>query len=427
MPKDAGRRAINAWAMYDWAESAYFTTIVSAIFPPFYRALAVSAGLSESNATASWAYTTSAALLIAAFIGPVLGAISDQTGGKKNFIAVFLSLGVLSTGLMVFLGENSYLFASFLFICGTVAVSASNIFYESLLPHITTRETIDQVSAKGYALGYLGGGILLTINILWYAKPEMFLLPSQTAAVKLSFLSVAVWWALFALPLFRRVPEPVLAHLPTECQNPVAAGFRSLLETFRNVMKYRQVLLFLAAFWLYSDGIGTIMKMAVAYGDELGIDVLDLVLALIITQFVGIPCSFGFGRLATWIGTRAAILVGLFVYTAISIGAYFMTTAAHFYILALMVGLVQGGTQALSRSLYASMVPKSQSAEFFGFFSASSKFAGIIGPLLFGLVSQGTGDSRISILSIALFFVSGAVLLTFVDVEEGRRRAQADG
>lgn len=192
-------------------------------------------------------------------------------------------------------------------------------------------------------------------------------------------------------------------------------------------MKYRQVLLFLAAFWLYSDGIGTIMKMAVAYGDELGIDVLDLVLALIITQFVGIPCSFGFGRLATWIGTRAAILVGLFVYTAISIGAYFMTTAAHFYILALMVGLVQGGTQALSRSLYASMVPKSQSAEFFGFFSASSKFAGIIGPLLFGLVSQGTGDSRISILSIALFFVSGAVLLTFVDVEEGRRRAQADG
>jgi UMF1 family MFS transporter len=191
-------------------------------------------------------------------------------------------------------------------------------------------------------------------------------------------------------------------------------------------MKYRQLMLFLAAFWLYSDGIGTIMKMAVAYGDEIGIDVSDLVLALIITQFVGIPCSFAFGWLAGRIGTRIAILVGLTVYALISVGAYFMTSATHFYILAFAVGLVQGGTQALSRSLYGSMVPKKRSAEFFGFYSASSKFAGILGPLLFGLVSQSTGSSRLSILSIVLFFVLGAVLLSFVDVDEGRRRAQGE-
>ncbi|HUV13229.1 MAG TPA: MFS transporter, partial [Acidobacteriota bacterium] len=276
------------------------------------------------------------------------------------------------------------------------------------------------------ALGYLGGGILLVINMLWYSYPEVFFLPSQAAAVKLSFLSVAVWWGLFSIPLLRRVPEPPVSQPLTPRSNPVKAGLRSLLKTFRNIMKYRQLLLFLIAFWLYSDGIGTIMKMAVAYGDEIGIDVSDLVLALIITQFVGIPCSFAFGRLAGRIGTRPSILVGLAVYASISVGAFFMTTAVHFYILALMVGLVQGGTQALSRSLYASMVPKSQSAEFFGFFSASSKFAGILGPLLFGLVSQGTGNSRLSILSIVVFFVFGAVLLSLVDVEEGRRRAQEE-
>ena len=426
MPKDVARKVINAWAMYDWANSAFFTTIVAAMFPPFYRSLATSAGLSEANATASWAYTTSVALLIAAIIGPFLGAISDQIGGKKKFILAFMSLGVLSTSMMVFLGEDTYIFASLLFIVGNVAVASSNIFYESLLPHITTPDNIDRVSTKGYALGYLGGGILLVINMLWYSYPEVFFLPSRAAAVKLSFLSVAVWWGLFSIPLLRRVPEPPLGRSLTLRSNPVKEGFRSLVKTLRNIMKYRQLMLFLVAFWLYSDGIGTIMKMAVAYGDELGIDVSDLVLALIITQFVGIPCSFGFGRLAGWIGARPSILVGLAVYASISVGAYFMTTAVHFYILALMVGLVQGGTQALSRSLYASMVPKSQSAEFFGFFSASSRFAGILGPLLFGLVSQGTGNSRLSILSIVLFFVLGGVLLSLVDVKEGRRRAQQE-
>jgi UMF1 family MFS transporter len=412
--------------MYDWANSAFFTTIVAAIFPPFYRSLAISSGLSEANATASWAYTTSAALLIVAVIGPLLGAISDQTGGKKRFIAAFVALGVLATAMMVFLGEDAYLIASLLFITGNVAVAASNIFYESLLPHITTPVTIDGVSAKGYALGYLGGGILLVINMLWYSYPEAFFLPSQTAAVKLSFFSVAVWWGLFSLPLFRWVPEPHLGQVQIPRPNPLKAGFKSLVKTFQNLMKYRQLMLFLAAFWLYSDGIGTIMKMAVAYGDEIGIDVSDLVLALIITQFVGIPCSFAFGWLAGRIGTRIAILVGLTVYALISVGAYFMTSATHFYILAFAVGLVQGGTQALSRSLYGSMVPKKRSAEFFGFYSASSKFAGILGPLLFGLVSQSTGSSRLSILSIVLFFVLGAVLLSFVDVDEGRRRAQGE-
>jgi UMF1 family MFS transporter len=406
--------------MYDWANSAFFTTIVAAMFPAFYRSLAISAGLSEANATASWAYTTSIALLIAALLGPLLGAVSDQTGGKKKFIAAFVGSGVLATAMMVFLGKDTYLAASLLFIIGNVSVAASNVFYESLLPHITTPDTIDRVSAKGYAIGYLGGGILLVLNILWYLFPEFFFLPSQVFAVKLSFFSVAIWWGVFSVPLFRHVPEPYHRLGSKMRSNPVKAGFLSLVNTLRQVMKYRQLLLFLVAFWLYSDGIGTIMKMAVAYGDEIGIDVTDLILALIMTQFIGIPCSFAFGWLADQIGTKPAILIGLLIYAVITLGAFFIASATHFYILAFLVGLVQGGTQALSRSLFGSMTPKSQSAEFFGFFSASSKFAGILGPLLFGIVSQGTGDSRISILSILVFFVGGAILLSFVNVEEGR-------
>ena len=419
----AYRKIINSWAMYDWANSAFATTIMAAMFPPFYRSLAVNAGLGEADATAAWAYTTSLSLLLIALLAPVLGAISDHTGGKKRFIAFFAILGVIGTGLFAFLGDTSYLWASVLFMIGDVGFAGANIFYESLLPHIAQKDDIDQVSTRGYAMGYLGGGILLIVNVLWYMNPELFFMPSTGFALRAAFFSVAVWWAVFSIPLFRNVPEPPVVRIERREVNFVRAGFSRLGHTFGQIRRYKQLLIFLIAFWIYNDGIGTIIKMATAYGDEIGIGLTDMTLALIITQFVGIPFSFGFGWLARRLGTKRSILLALGVYVLISIAGYFMQTATHFYILAFMVGTVQGGSQALSRSLYGTMVPKSQSAEFFGFFSTSSKFAGIIGPLIFGVVSQIAGASRLSILSVIAFFIIGGFLLIFVDEEEGRRVA----
>jgi UMF1 family MFS transporter len=419
-------KIINSWAMYDWANSAFATTIMAAMFPPFYRAMATAAGMTEGNATAAWAYTTSIALLIVALLAPVLGAISDHTGGKKWYIAFFAGMGILGTGLLVVLGEETYVLGSVLFIMGNVGFAGANVFYESLLPHIAKKGDIDQVSTRGYALGYLGGGILLIINMLWYNWPDLFFMPSVGFAVRAAFFSVAVWWTVFSIPLFRNVPEPPVVRTEDEPENFLRAGFARLAHTFRSLTSYRQLLLFLIAFWIYNNGIGTIIIMATAYGDEIGIGLSDMVIALIITQFVGIPFSFAFGRLARRISAKRAILLALIVYTLISIAGFFMQTATHFYILAFMVGLVQGGSQALSRSLYGAMVPKSQAAEFFGFYSTSSKIAGVLGPLLFGVVSQIAGESRLSILSLIIFFLIGGLLLTRVDVEEGIRVAQEE-
>jgi len=425
-PDRSYRKIINAWSMYDWANSAFATTIMAAMFPPFYRAMVTAAGLGEANATAYWAYTTSIALLLVALLAPVLGAISDHTGGKKWYIAFFAALGVVGTGLFVFLGDETYVLGSILFIVGNVGFAGGNVFYESLLPHIAKKGDIDQVSTRGYALGYVGGGILLIVNVLWFMKPEWFFMPNVGFALRASFFSVAVWWALFSIPLFRGVPEPPAARAGQDGANVLRAGFGRLAHTFRQITRYKQLLLFLVAFWIYNDGIGTIMKMATAYGDEIGIGLTDMTIALVITQFVGIPFSFGFGWLARRLGTKRSILLSLGVYTLVSVAGYFMQTATHFYILAFVVGMVQGGSQALSRSLYGAMVPKNQSAEFFGFFSTSSKFAGIFGPLLFGVVSQVMGGSRLSIVSLIVFFIVGGLLLTRVDEQEGIRVAQEE-
>jgi len=422
----AYRKIVNSWGMYDWANSAFVTTIMAAMFPPFYRSLVISAGLGEVNATAYWAYTTSIGLFLIALLAPVLGAISDHTGGRKRYIAFFAGLGILATGLFVILGDDTYILASVLFILGDVGFAGANVFYESLLPHIARSGDIDQISTRGYALGYVGGGILLILNVLWFTKPAWFFMPGTGFALRASFFSVAVWWAVFSIPLFRNVPEPGLVRTGQAGINLLRAGFRRLLHTFRQLRQYKQLLLFLVAFWIYNDGIGTIIKMATAYGDEIGIGLTDMIVALIVTQFVGIPFSFGFGWLARRIGAKRSILLGLGVYAVISTAGFFMRTAAHFYILAFMVGMVQGGTQALSRSLYGAMVPKSQSAAFFGFFSTSSKFAGIVGPLLFGVVSQATGGSRLGIVSLVIFFIVGGLLLTRLDEQEGVRVARQE-
>lgn len=426
MEPKAYRKIINSWAMYDWANSAFATIIMATLFPPFYRAMAINAGLTEASATTAWAYTTVVALCIVAFSGPVLGSLADHTGHRKLYIATFAGLGIFGSALLAFLGKDAYLLGSIIFILSYLGFAGSNIFYESLLPYIAKQEDIDWVSAKGYALGYLGGGILLGINALWVMRPEWFFLADKTTAVRLAFLSVAVWWVLFSVFLFRNVPEPPNSKAGKLKKDAVRKSFTHLIETFKKIKNYRELFLFLVAFWLYSDGIGTIIKMATAYGDEIGIGVTDMLLAILVTQFVGIPCTFGFGWLAGRLGTKRSIVLGLAIYTVICIGGMFMQTAVDFYILAIMVGLTQGGTQALSRSLYARMVPRQYASEFFGFFSTSSRFAGIFGPLIFGTITIMAGGSRLSILALILFFIAGGVLLTRVNEEQGIRSAQRE-
>ncbi len=425
-PDRIHRKIINSWCMYDWANSAYATTVMAAMLPPYFSNVAQDAGFTGSQASSMWGYITSLTMLIIALMAPILGSVADYTGSKKKFMSVFFIIAITFTSLLVFIGTGDWLMCLIFFALAGIGNAGANVFYDSLLPHVAHSDEIDQVSARGYAFGYLGGGLLLIVNLLMFTKPGLFGIPSETWGIRLSFLSVGIWWVIFSRPFFRNVPEPPRSSDYVETVNPVRAGFKRLGQTFHELRRYKQLLLFLFAFWLYADGIGTIMKMATIYGAEIGIGMTDLVSALLLTQFVGVPFTFLFGWLARKLGAKRCIFLALSVYTLVSIGGYFMTKPLHFWILAFTVGTVQGGSQALSRSLFGSMAPKARSAEFFGFFDISSKFAGIAGPLLFGIVGQLTGTSRLSIVSLVVFFIVGMLLLRNVDEKEGVRIAQEE-
>ncbi|MBI9077733.1 MAG: MFS transporter [Desulfatibacillum sp.] len=416
-------KIVRSWCMYDWANSAFATTMMAAMFPPFFRSVAMDAGLSSPGATAAWAYITAAALFIVAVSAPVLGAMADYMGRRKAFVGIFAGFGIVCTCAALFIGNDTWILAGLLFMGGNIGFAGANVFYESLLPLIAKEGDVDRISARGYAMGYLGGGILLVINALWVTFPQKFGMPDVGMAVRISFFSVGIWWGVFSIPLFRNVPEPGKA-VGNTIRIPIREGISRIILTFRDVRRYKQLVIFLAAFWIYNDGIGTIIKMATAFGSEIGIGMKHLIGALVLTQFVGMPCAIGFGALADRIGAKACILITLGVYTIICVAGYFMSTPLHFYILAGLVGTVQGGSQALSRSLYASMVPVEKASEFFGFFSSSAKMAGIVGPVVFGLVSQVFGESRLSIVSLIIFFIVGAILLWKVDVQEGIKSAK---
>jgi len=407
--------------MYDWANSAFATTILSAVFPIYY-ATVTGATLPGNRATVYWGYTASVALMMVAICAPVLGAMADHSRAKKKFLFAFAALGIVFTLLLATLRKGDWPAASLFFILGYVGFAGSIIFYESLLPHISSPENIDRISSRGYAIGYLGGGLLLALNLAWILKPGFFLMGTAENASRISFVSVGIWWAVFSIPLFRRVPEP-MATTPPEPINPVRAGFRRLARTFRDIRQYREAMKFLIAFWLYSDGIGTIIKMAVIYGTEIGIGRSSLIGALLLVQFVGIPCTMAFASLAGRLGTKRAIFRGRGIYCLVAVFGYFMTNAWHFWLLAVLVATAQGGVQALSRSLFGKMIPKAKSAEFFGFFSVSSRFAGIAGPFLFAVVSQISGTSRLSVFALISFFIAGGVFLSRVNIEEGMQAA----
>jgi UMF1 family MFS transporter len=420
-----GRPELRAWAMYDWANSGFQCTIIAAVFPVYYSSVAA-ADLPGPTATARFAATTTIALTFIALLSPVLGAYADFAGAKKRLLALGMVVGVAATAGMFWIGPGDYRLAEALFLLGNIGIYASFVFYDSLLPHVASDEEMDRVSSAGYAVGYFGGGLLLVLNLLWILRPHWFGLPDAAFASRLSFLSVAVWWVAFAIPLFRRIPEPPV-HPDARAlaaRGAVGASIAQLAGTLRELRKYRQAAVMLLAFLIYNDGIGTIIRMGVVYGTELGLPSTALIGAIVMVQFVGVPFALLFGRLAARIGAKPAIFLSLVVYTGISVLGFVMTTAWHFFLLAFLVGTVQGGSQALSRSLFATMVPRHKSSEFFGFFAVFEKFAGIFGPAIFALTVHLTGSSRYAILSVIAFFVVGGALLATVDVEAGRRIAR---
>jgi UMF1 family MFS transporter len=428
------RPELRAWALYDWANSAMVTTIVAAVFPIYYSQVA-NAGVPPAEATRRYALCTTVALGAIALVAPVLGALADVAAAKKRLLAGFLALGAGSVAGMYWIESGDWRLASVLLVLANLGASGSFVFYDSLLPHVARDGEMDRVSTSGYALGYVGGGLLLAVQLAWIQHPGWFGLASgpdlspsqQTLPSRLAFVSVAVWWLVFSIPLLVAVPEPRIGT------SPGAAGFVPALaatadrlrETFRELRRYRDAFLMLVAFLLYNDGIQTIIKMATIYGTEIGIGRGALVGGILLVQFVGVPCTVLFGLLAGRLGTKPALYLALAAYVGIALLACLMRTAAHFYALAIAVGLVQGGAQALSRSLFASLVPRSRSSEFFGFFAVLEKFAGVFGPALFAAAIGLTGSSRGAVASVVVFFAAGALLLRRVDVGAGRRAARA--
>ncbi|MGH7663125.1 MAG: MFS transporter [Gemmatimonadaceae bacterium] len=428
------RPELRGWAMYDWANSAMVAIVVTAVFPIYFSGVA-GGDLDPAVATFRFGVATTIGLGFVAIVAPFLGAIADHAPVKKRMLAASLAIGATACALMFLIQRGDWLLAAVLFVVANIGANASYVFYDSLLPHVARRDEIDRVSTAGYALGYLGGGLILGVALAMIQRPEWFGLPAgdnltqaeATLPARLAFVAVAIWWVAFSLPLFLKVREPAIApRRPDDAGRGVIAIASSRIgRTFRELRGYRQAFLMLLAFLIYNDGIGTIVRMAGIYGAELGIGRGALIGSILLVQFVGIPFAFLFGMIAGRIGAKRSIFIGLVAYCSISMIGYFMQTALHFLLLAILVGMVQGGTQALSRSLFASMIPQHKSGEFFGFFAVFEKFAGILGPAVFAGTIALTGSSRNAILSVVAFFIVGGILLHFVDVDEGQRAARA--
>ena len=408
----------RAWAWYDWANSVYFTTVITAVFPSFFATYAA-AGLEPAQATARFGLITTASVAVVAIASPILGALADNSGIKKKLLALFMSIGVLACASMVFITEGDIALASALFFIGNIGVSGSLVFYDSLLPHVATPEETDRVSAAGYAMGYVSGGLLLLLNLAWILQPEAFGFDNNVSAIRASFVAVAVWWAVFSLPLFRTVREPKTAGAPIS----IVAAFGRLAQTLREIRKYRHAFLMFIAMLLYQDGIQTIIRMAGVYGAEVGIEQTSQIAAFVMVQFVGIPFAFLFGALGSRIGTKRCIFIAIGVYALATVLAFFMTSVVHFFILAFLIATVQGGAQALSRALFARLIPRDRTSEFFGFFAVAERFATVFGPAIFTISVMITGRSQSAILAILGLFVAGAAVLSMVDEQEGMRAA----
>ncbi len=409
------RRATYSWALYDWANSAFATTVMAGFFPLFFKQY-WSQGVEVTHSTYYLGVSNSVASLIIVILAPILGAMADTGGLRKRMLASFACLGVLATGSLYLVEAGMWPFAILLYVIAVVGFSGANIFYDALLVIVSPRDTRHRISALGFALGYLGGGLLFLLNVLMTLKPALFGLADASEGVRWSFVTVAIWWAVFSIPLFVGVEEPTPQSGRRGIDLP--STFSALKQTASNLRQYRVAWLFLLAYWLYIDGVDTIVRMAVDYGLSIGLPSESLIIALLMVQFIGFPAALVFGRLGERYGPRRGIWIAIWVYVGVTIYAYFMESAVEMYILAGVIGLVQGGIQALSRSMFSQLIPADKNAEFFGFYNVVGKAAAVFGPFLMGWVTLVSGNPRTGILSILVLFFAGMIVFHKVNETE---------
>ena len=411
----ANKKSVWAWAIYDWANSAYATTVMAGFFPVFFKQF-WAAELSVNESTFWLGVANASAALVVALMAPVLGAMADQGGLKKRMLIAFSILGVLMTAALFLVAQGAWVMAVMLYLFGAIGFAGSNVFYDALIIDVAEDHELDRVSALGYGLGYIGGGLLFAINVLMTLRPDLFGLADASEAVRYSFVMVAIWWAMFTWPLIKSVHESGEVD-QIRWGDTVVSGWRQFVETFHHIRELRVIVLFLAAYFLYIDGVGTVIRMAVDYGLSLGFEAKSLIVALLLTQFVAFPAALVWGRIGERWGTKKSILTCIGIYVVICFWGYAMEHERDFYLLAALVGLVMGGIQALSRSMYARLIPKDKAAEFFGFYNMLGKFAAVLGPLMMGAASLLSGSVRVSILMIVLLFAAGAMLLYRLNIE----------
>ena len=414
-------KKIWSWALYDWANSAFSTTIVAGFFPIFFEKFWSNPD-DVIHSTFQLGIANSASSIIIAILSPILGAIADRGSARKKFLFTFAFLGAVMTGSLFFLNQGQWQFAIVIYILASVGFMGGNIFYDSLLPNLAEKDKVDYVSLLGYALGYLGGGLLFLVNVLMYLYPDWFGIQDSTMAIRISFVTVGIWWVTFSLPMFFFVPEQKVKNSVPLLQ-ATRTGFVQLKKTFRRIKKMKTVGVFLLAYWLYIDGVDTIIKMAVKIGSSLGFETSDLITALLMAQFIAFPSALLYNWFSKKIGVKNAVFIAIFGYAFATFLAFFMESRTHFFCLAALIGLFQGGIQALSRSLFTRLIPKNREAEFFGFYNMLGKFASVIGPFLIGWITLITGNIRIGILSILFLFISGGFLLSKVDFKKGEEEA----
>ena len=404
-------RPVLAWAFYDWANSAFSLLVVTA-FVPLMLGGFWNDGAASPVTTFRLGVGNAVASAVVVLLAPLLGAITDQAGRRKPWLATFTALGVLATVGLAAVGPGGWPLAMVCFVLASIGFFAANSLYDALLIDVAPPAAYDRVSALGYALGYLGSALLFVLSIAMLAQPELFGFASAVASIRFSFLMVALWWAVFTLPLLFWVRERSSGGVAAA--GGLRAGFRQLYSTLLAVRSQPELLRFLIAYWLYIDGVYTIIKMAVDYGLSQGLSTTDVTGAIVLTNFIGFPAAIAFGRLGERLGARRGIYIALAIYIVATTAAVFLKTAADFYVLAITIGLVQGGVQSLSRSLYARLIPADSRGEYFGFYNMMGKFSSIIGPLLAGTAALVSGSQRIGILSILLLFAAGLWLLSRV-------------
>jgi len=424
------KKSIYSWALYDWANSAFATTVMAGFFPIFFAQY----WSNPENLSLSTFYLglgNSVASIIVVLLAPILGAIADRGTYKKRFLVFFAFLGVLMTAGLALVSQGMWQIALLTYVIATVGFSSANTFYDSLLPAVSNKDNVDYVSGVGYAFGYIGGGILIVINFLMITYPSFFGFADSVEGIKWSFVSVALWWAIFSIPIVLFVKEPKYHKTETTLQT-IKSGFKQLKDTFNEIRHLKVVFTFLIAYWLYIDGVDTTIRMAADFGITLGFDSTTIMGALVLVQFIAFFATLLYVKFADKIGTKNAIYFAIAAYMVIIFSGYFVTEGWHFYIIAGMIGCFQGGIQTLSRSLYARIIPENKSAQYFGFFNMWGKFAAVIGPLLMGsvtLILSNTIDdqvlsARIGLQSIMILFILGALALSRVDISEGEKIAK---